>query len=155
MAGSGVIFALTPIMIDKDRVIEQLRQENQELHETVHLLNSRLGAVAENSALTEACQPQAYGPAPPGTEEGAWRGRAREHKHRRKVQQLARVCSELQQIQGDDPFWLSCRHAGAILGVSHTQTARYIHELVVAGMLEVVEAHSSNRATRYRYIHRR
>lgn len=145
-------------MTDKDRVIEQLRQENQQLHEAVHFLNSRLGTLSEETDLYQQ-GPQCTCEHPPSDPEDTIcaqvvieQGPRREHNHRRNVQQLAQVCCELQQMQGDAPFWLSCRHAGAILGVSHTQTARYIHELVVDGVLELVEEHTSNRATRYRYI---
>ena len=155
---SGVEFAQIPIMMDKDRVIEELKQENQQLHDAVHFLNSQLGILSEETRLAHQ-GPQSPGEPSPLNQEEVNCAQAiieqqtrREHQHRRNMRQLARVCHELQQIQGKDPFWLSCRHAGAILGVSHAQTARYIHELVADGVLKVIEEHTSNRATRYKYI---
>jgi hypothetical protein len=145
-------------MIDKDKVIEQLRQENQQLHETVHFLYSKMDALPEKPA--KARKASQHSPWPPQlgekhpfqAAEATERHSQAKHQLNRNVQLLARVCHELQQIQGNDPFWLSCRHAGAVLGVSHTQTARYIHRLVLDGILRVVEEHTSNRATRYRYV---
>jgi len=145
-------------MIDKDRVIKHLRQENQQLHETVHFLYSKIGALPKEPARAREdpqcspCPPQLGRKRPFQAAEAIEPHSEAEHDLSQNMQRLARVCYELQQIQGNDPFWLSCRHAGAVLGLSHTQTARYIHRLVRDGVLKVVEEHTSNRATRYRYI---
>jgi len=145
-------------MIDKDRVIRELRQENQQLHETVYSLYSKIGASPEEPAKARKASQYSPGPRQLGEKRPFQAAEARErpseteHDLSQNMQRLARVCYELQQIQGNAPFWLSCRHAGAVLGVSHTQTARYIHRLVRDGILKVVEEHTSNRATRYRYV---
>ena len=69
-----------------------------------------------------------------------------------EVQLLIRVCYELQQLKGEEPFWLSCHSAGGILGVSHTWANKLLQMLVADEMLEIVENHTTKKATRYRYI---
>jgi len=145
-------------MINKDKIIEQLRQENQQLHETVHFLHSKMGALLKKPAQSKNTSqhpstPSLLAEEHPFCAAGATEQPSEEEQYdSRNVRLLVRICYELQQIQGSDPFRLSCRNAGALLGMSHTQTARYIHKLVVDGILKVVEEHTRNRATRYKYI---
>ena len=73
------------------------------------------------------------------------------------IQLLIRVCFELQEIQGDEPFWISCKDAGGILGVSHTQANKYLNLLVhdEVPILETIEKNTTRKATRYRFIGKR
>ena len=67
-------------------------------------------------------------------------------------QYLIRICYELQKLQGKEPFWLSCRSAGGILGVSHETANKYLQMLVTDDVLKVLKEHTSNEATRFKYI---
>ena len=69
-----------------------------------------------------------------------------------ECQLLVRVCYELQQLQGKEPFWLSCYSAAWILGLSHTEANKRIQMLVADEILRVIEKNTTKRATRYRYI---
>jgi hypothetical protein len=69
-----------------------------------------------------------------------------------EVQLLIRVCYELQQLQGEEAFWLSCHSAAGILGVSHTEANKMLQMLVADEILKVVEKNTTTKATRYRYI---
>jgi hypothetical protein len=65
---------------------------------------------------------------------------------------MVALCHELQRIAGNEPFRLTCRAAGATLGISHTHAHEILDELVDRGVLQVVEKGRPNRATRYRYM---
>ncbi|UCC98976.1 MAG: bifunctional DNA primase/polymerase [Phycisphaerales bacterium] len=69
-----------------------------------------------------------------------------------EVRLLIKVCCELQQLRESEPFWLACRSAAGILGVSATQASKFLQMLVVDGVLEVVEGNTTTRGTRYRYL---
>ncbi len=71
-----------------------------------------------------------------------------------EVQLLIRVCFELQQIQGEKPFWLAARDAGGIIGESTTKANKYLQMLVHDDppVLEIAKKHTTNRATRYRFV---
>ena len=69
-----------------------------------------------------------------------------------EVQLLIRVCYELQKITDKEPFWLSCRSAAGILGVSHTTSNKWLQMLVDDEILEMVEKNTATKATRFRYI---
>jgi hypothetical protein len=65
---------------------------------------------------------------------------------------LLKVCYELQQGVGDKPFFLASRDAGGIVGLSHRVAYKLLEMFVADGKLELVQAHTTTRAPRYRYI---
>lgn len=69
------------------------------------------------------------------------------------IRVLVVICRVLQADAGDEPFFLSCRSAGAMLGVDHATVARWLAGLVVDKVLiEIVKGTATTRrATRYRY----
>lgn len=69
-----------------------------------------------------------------------------------ETQLLVRVCFELQKMTDKEPFWLSCRNAGNILGISHTEANKRLKMLVADEVLQEVQKNTNLRATWYRYI---
>jgi hypothetical protein len=68
---------------------------------------------------------------------------------------LVALCAALQAHVGDRPFWLSCRDAGAAIGISHVRAATLLKILVGMGLLIAVEAGEAwvgGKATRYRWV---
>jgi len=67
---------------------------------------------------------------------------------------LVSLCRELQRVAGAEPFPLSCRMAGRLLGVEHTTAAGWLFLLVSVGILQEVTKGSqkTNMASRYRYL---
>lgn len=70
------------------------------------------------------------------------------------TQKLIRLCYELQALQGDQPFWLSCRDAGKFIGLSHESANKRLQMLVTEGILKAVVTHTKTKSTRHRYIAR-
>jgi hypothetical protein len=72
----------------------------------------------------------------------------------KKIQFLIAVCREFQRSAGDNPFFLSCRMAGDILGISFTRANRMLQGLEREKILHVVKrgGPDTNKATRFRYI---
>lgn len=66
------------------------------------------------------------------------------------MRDLVALCAQL-GAQGD-VWFLSCRDAGALLGVTFQQAARWLNRLRHDGLLEIVEAETKVRARRYRYV---
>ncbi len=72
-----------------------------------------------------------------------------------KATHLAALCRELQDGAGKDRcFYLSCREAGRLLGVSHVRASRYLNMLVADGVLAPGEPadRAQRRANEYRYV---
>ncbi len=73
-----------------------------------------------------------------------------------RLQILVALCRELQRATGGQPFYLSCRVAGRLLSVSHTEAGRWLFLLESDGILRVVAkggTHENPRnATRFRYL---
>lgn len=69
-----------------------------------------------------------------------------------RTQLLVRLCWQLQQSRGDQPFYLSLRTAGEILGVSHISAGKKLEMLMADGLLAIAAAHTNIFATRYKYI---
>ncbi len=67
-------------------------------------------------------------------------------------QLLVRICWQLQQMWGDQPFFLDWRTAGRLLDLSHTEAGKRIEMLMEDGLLAIVAAHKQGKSTRYRYI---
>ena len=70
-----------------------------------------------------------------------------------RIVKLAALCRELQRAAGDADFYLDCRTAGRLLGVSHVSAADWLAVLVADGVLELREQGSRQRrrASSYRY----
>lgn len=74
----------------------------------------------------------------------------------RNLQVLVSLCRELQRGAGGQPFYLSCRTAGELLGVTHQTANRWLFLLVADGILNEIAKggtrETARRATRFRYL---
>ena len=70
------------------------------------------------------------------------------------AQLLVSVCYQLQLAAGDQPFFIGCRSAGSVLGVSHATAARYLAMLCADGVLArtSVGTKATGTASEYRYL---
>ncbi|TFY99756.1 hypothetical protein [Ramlibacter rhizophilus] len=68
--------------------------------------------------------------------------------------QLIHVCAALQDAHGDQPFFLSVRTAGVILGVDFKYAALMLKALTLDGVLTVVKKGVGKQATRYKLVRR-
>ncbi len=69
-----------------------------------------------------------------------------------EAQYLLRVCYFLQEIIGNEPFFLASRTAGGILGISRRDAYKLLEMFVADEKLKLIEKHTSRKAPRYRYI---
>lgn len=69
-----------------------------------------------------------------------------------KCNLLVRICRQLQLNAGAEPFFLSARQAGELLGIHFTDAAKYLYALKADGVLELVSLGAGNKASRYRYV---
>lgn len=76
-------------------------------------------------------------------------------KHQKK-KMLVGLCRVLQCEAGDAPFYLTCRAAGELFGVSHKTAAAWLKSLSRREILRVVETGTfvDHRGSRYRYVAR-
>lgn len=67
---------------------------------------------------------------------------------------LVALCRQLQGVSGEQPFFLSCRTAGNLLGVRHSQANRWLFLLSRVDLLKEVTkgTRATGRASRYRYL---
>ena len=65
--------------------------------------------------------------------------------------QLVRVCAALQAHQGDEPFFISARQAGDVLGVHFTDASKMMAALVGDGVLKLISKGAGKVASRYRF----
>jgi hypothetical protein len=65
--------------------------------------------------------------------------------------QLVRVCAALQSHQGDEPFFISARQAGEVLGIHFTDASKIMAALVRDGVLKLVSKGAGKVASRYRF----
>jgi hypothetical protein len=65
---------------------------------------------------------------------------------------LLKLCYELQQGMGNEPFFLASRKASGIIGVSHRTAYKLLEMFIADGKLKLVEEHTTKKAPRYRYI---
>ena len=67
---------------------------------------------------------------------------------------LVAVCRELQRASGEEPFFLSTRIAGKVLGVSHVTASFWLRGLQHDGILQLVSkgSQSGRKASRYQYL---
>jgi len=71
-----------------------------------------------------------------------------------RIKRLLGLCSHLQDIQGQEPFFLGLRDAARQCGAPTPAAAgKLVNGLIGEGFLVVVEKGTTNRATRFRYIH--
>ncbi len=64
---------------------------------------------------------------------------------------LVRVCQALQAHHGTDPFFISARQAGEVLGVHFTDASKMLSALVADGVLTLVSKGAGKVASRYRF----
>ena len=69
----------------------------------------------------------------------------------RGVRNLVALCRELQQRAGDNPFWLACRPAAAVLKTSPTSANRWLWKLIHDHVIELITQGTRGRAAEYRY----
>lgn len=65
---------------------------------------------------------------------------------------LLAICVQLQEIAGDGPFFLSCRSAGELLGISASSAGNLFVLLQAEGLLKLAAPGTKYRAARYRYL---
>ena len=66
---------------------------------------------------------------------------------------LIKLCAVLGKLEPSGVFYLCCRDAGLIAGVSYKQASNILYMFVVDGVLELVEKGTpSGRASRYRFL---
>ena len=67
---------------------------------------------------------------------------------------LLKVCYEMQKLRDPNPFWLSCRDAGGIVGLSHSEANARLLMLVTDGVLEIVQENTNTKARRFRFVNK-
>lgn len=65
---------------------------------------------------------------------------------------LVQICAALQAHEGDQPFFISSRQAGELIGLHFTDASKVLAALVADGVLELVRRGTGKLASRYRYI---
>jgi hypothetical protein len=67
---------------------------------------------------------------------------------------LVGLCAELQRVAGDRPFFIGCRSAGKLLGITFQRAAKYLRRLCADGTLVRLTrgTQASGRASEYRYV---
>lgn len=69
-----------------------------------------------------------------------------------ELKELVALCLELQIAAGPMPFFLDCRTAGQLVGVSHVVANKWLRLLCFEKVLEVAVPGRRHRATEFRYI---
>lgn len=64
---------------------------------------------------------------------------------------LCRICRQLQKNAGDDPFFISARQAGELIGLHFTDASKVLYALVADDVLRLVKRGAGNQASRYHY----
>ena len=65
---------------------------------------------------------------------------------------LAAVCRELARRSAPEPFFLSHRNAGSLIGCDWRTAGKRLSLLCAVGLIEVAQNHTTTRATRYRWV---
>lgn len=65
---------------------------------------------------------------------------------------LFRICERLQKRAGHDPFFLSCRQAGELIGTNFLAASKMLKAFRADGILDEVSKGSGIKASRYRFI---
>jgi hypothetical protein len=63
------------------------------------------------------------------------------------------LCLELQAHAPDGRFFLDCRNAGKVIGVSHETAAAMLRVLCNDGVLERISQGTRGHAAEYQYVH--
>ena len=66
---------------------------------------------------------------------------------------LARVCRELQSVQGDKPFFISQKDAGLAIGKGRVAGAARLKALIMYKVIKQVSAGHSNKANEYTFLY--
>lgn len=64
---------------------------------------------------------------------------------------LTQICRALQQAAGSDPFFLSARQAGELIGLNYVDASKHMAALVADGILELVSRGAGAKASTYRF----
>lgn len=74
----------------------------------------------------------------------------------KEIRRLIVLCEILQEFWGASPFFLPCRKAGEVIGVSHSTANNYLNSLLGAKVLKLVSQGGMIKgqkvSTRYRYF---
>ena len=65
--------------------------------------------------------------------------------------QLVRVCAALQAHHGEEPFFISARQAGEVLGIHFADASKMLAALVHDGVLKLDSKGVGKVASRYRF----
>ena len=65
---------------------------------------------------------------------------------------LVRICMALQSHSNPEPFFISARKAGELLGINHADAAKMLSVLVSDGVLTLVSKGAGLIASRYRMV---
>lgn len=68
------------------------------------------------------------------------------------IKKLVALCTELQRLQGNEPFRLDCRSAAKCIGTDHNTANNWLNMLSADGLLVLVEEFKVGRARRWRWI---
>ncbi len=73
-----------------------------------------------------------------------------------EARDLVGLCRELQRRQGEEPFFLSCRTAGEVLGIDYRRANRWLTMLAIDGWIKLVVRGggqaNQGKASRYHYM---
>jgi hypothetical protein len=68
------------------------------------------------------------------------------------MHRLALLCAQLQEEAGAEPFYLTCRTAGRLLGIHFVKANDRLRMLVTDKILKLEERGQPRRASRYHYL---
>lgn len=68
-----------------------------------------------------------------------------------EIRRLIVLCRALQHNTGEKPFYLACRTAGSVLGISHVLANKWLNLLVLDEVLKCEFVGNQGKASRYRY----
>lgn len=74
------------------------------------------------------------------------------HLDDERVQHIAHVCYELQQLRGDNKLFIKGEDAGGLIGRGQTKGRLFLNLLVAKGVLELLKKGRTGLASEYRYI---
>lgn len=66
--------------------------------------------------------------------------------------EMVRICHRLAKYHGEEPFYISSRKAGELLGIHYTEAAKLLVALVADGVISLVEKGAGKRASRYKWV---
>ena len=69
----------------------------------------------------------------------------------RNLRFLVRICYQLQNLTGSDPFYFSWNQVATVLNITFKTAGNYIGMLVSDKIITVVKEHTETNATYYKY----